>query len=99
MSSPNVVEISGLIAQDAGVKGGRPVVKGTGVTVMRIVGWHRMGMEPETIAAQYGHLSLAQVHAALAYYYANPAQIDADLANEAIEYDRLAQEASKGRAG
>jgi uncharacterized protein (DUF433 family) len=36
-----------------------------------------MGLIPEEIAGKFGHLSLAQVHAALAYYYANRTEIDA----------------------
>ena len=83
------VEIGSLIACTPGIKGGCPHVAGTGVTVKRIAGWHRLGMDPEQIAAQYGHLTLAQVHAALTYYYANRAEIDADLDDEAAEYDRL----------
>lgn len=47
---------------------------------MRIVGWYKNGLTPEEIAMQYGHLSLAQVHAALAYYHANSEEIEADLA-------------------
>jgi uncharacterized protein (DUF433 family) len=50
---------------------------------MRIAGWYKMGRSPEEIAAQYGHLSLAQVHAALAYYHANTEEIEADIAHEA----------------
>ncbi len=42
------------------------------------------------IVADKDYLSLAQVHAALAYYYMNRQAIDADLAVEAAEYDRLA---------
>ena len=83
------VEIGSLIASTPEIKGGCPRIAGTGVTVKRIAGWHRMGMEPEQIAAQYGHLTLAQVHAALSYYYANRAEIDADLDDESAEYDRL----------
>lgn len=49
---------------------------------MRIAAWYKMGLTPEEIATQYGHLSLAQVHAALAYYHANPEEIEADLAQE-----------------
>jgi len=37
-------------------------------------------------------LSLAQVRAALAYYYANTAEIDADLEAEEREYDALARQ-------
>jgi hypothetical protein len=35
-----------------------------------------MGLIPEEIARKFGHLSLAQVHAALAYYHANKAEIE-----------------------
>jgi uncharacterized protein (DUF433 family) len=49
---------------------------------MRVAGWYRMGLTPEEIAAQWGHLSLAQVHAALAYYHANPEEIEVDMAEE-----------------
>jgi uncharacterized protein (DUF433 family) len=41
-----------------------------------------MGLIPEEISKKFGHLSLAQVHAALAYYHANQAEIDADLEAE-----------------
>jgi uncharacterized protein (DUF433 family) len=49
---------------------------------MRVAVWYKMGLTPEEIAAQYGHLSLAQVHAALAYYHSNVDEIEADLAQE-----------------
>lgn len=81
MTSP--VEIGTLLDRDPGIRAGRPKIAGTGVTVMRIAGWYKAGFTPEEIAAQYGHLSLAQVHAALAYYHANPQEIEADLADEA----------------
>ena len=45
---------------------------------------------PEEIADQYGHLTLPQVFAALTYYHANRDEIDAELAEEDAEYDRLA---------
>jgi uncharacterized protein (DUF433 family) len=44
--------------------------------------WYRLGHIPEDIAARVGHLSLAQVYAALAYYHANQKAIDADLEEE-----------------
>lgn len=86
----NVTDIGSLITQTPGVCGGRPQIAGTGVSVRRIVGWYKTGQTPEEIADQYGHLSLAQVYAALAYYHANRAEIEADLDREAAEYKRLA---------
>jgi len=91
------VDIGSLITRTPGIQGGCPRIAGTGVTVKRIAGWHRMGMAPEEIAVQYGHLSLAQVHAALAYYYMHRAEIDADLAEELAEYDHLSEQAKKGK--
>jgi uncharacterized protein (DUF433 family) len=86
-----VTDIGTMIAVLPDVRGGRPHIAGTGMTVMRIAGWHQLGCSPEEIARKTG-LSLAQIHAALAYYHANQEAIDADLADEAAEYDRLARE-------
>jgi uncharacterized protein (DUF433 family) len=87
-----VFDIGRLISQRPGVHGGRPCIAGTGVTVRRVAVLHNMGETPEEIASDFGHLSLAQVHAALAHYYANKAEIDADLKIEEREYDVLAQQ-------
>jgi uncharacterized protein (DUF433 family) len=92
-----LTDIGTLIEQTPGICGGRPCVAGTGVSVLRIAGWYKMGSSPEEIADQYGHLSLAQVHAALAYYHANRDQLDAELAEEEAEYDRLAASHRTGR--
>jgi uncharacterized protein (DUF433 family) len=66
----------------AGNPQGRPSIAGTGVTVRRIAGWHNMGLAPEEIVAKVEHLTLAQIHAALAYYHANRDEIDSDIAAE-----------------
>ncbi len=78
----STVEIGSLIDRDPAIRAGRPKIAGTGVSVMRVAAWYKMGLSPEEISTQYGHLSLAQVHAALAYYHANPEEIEADLAEE-----------------
>ena len=77
-----VIEISTLIDRDPAVRGGRRKIVTTGITVSRIAGWYRMGLTPEEIALEYPHLTLAQVHGALAYYHANRDEIEADLAQE-----------------
>ena len=77
-----VTEIGTLIDRDPAVRGGRPKIAGTGISVTRIAGWYRMGFTPEEIALEYPHLTLAQVHAALAYYHANCNEIEADLAQD-----------------
>jgi uncharacterized protein (DUF433 family) len=88
-SMATVTEIGSLISRSPEIRGGRPCVAGTGVSVRRIAQWHNMGFIPEEIVRKVGHLSLAQVHAALAYYHANQAEVDADLESEARETDAL----------
>ena len=91
-SMASVTEIGSLISRSPGIRGGRPCIAGTGVSVRRIAQWHNMGLIPEEIARKFGHLSLAQVHAALAYYHANQAEIDADLDTETRETEALEQQ-------
>jgi len=87
-----VIDIGTLIVRTPETCGGRPRIAGTGVTVRRIAGWYKLGFGPEEIAKKYSHLSLAQVYAALAYYHANREEIDADLAAEDEEAERLERE-------
>lgn len=93
------VDIGTLIVRTPEVRGGRPRIAGTGVTVRRIVGWYKLGFSPEEIADRIGHLSLAQVYAALAYYHANREEIEADIATEEIEAQHLEREHVLSRHG
>jgi uncharacterized protein (DUF433 family) len=87
-----VIDIGTLIVRSPKIHGGRPRIAGTGVTVRRIVGWYKLGLTPEDIARRVGHLSLAQVHAALAYYHANREEIEADIVAEEGKAERLERE-------
>ena len=92
-----LTDIGTLIAQTPGICGGRPRIAGTGVSVRRIAGWYKLGMTPEEIAAEIPHLTLAQVHAALTYYHANRDEMDAEMAAEETEADRLEREHRESR--
>jgi len=52
------------------------------------------GSSPEEMHFQYPHLSLAQIHAALAYYYDNQAALEAEIDRRWEEADTLAKEIS-----
>jgi uncharacterized protein (DUF433 family) len=91
-SMATVTEIGSLISLRPEIRGGRPCITGTGVSVRRIAQWHNMGLIPEEIVRKFGHLSLAQVHAALAYYHANLSEIDAGLESEARETETLEEQ-------
>jgi uncharacterized protein (DUF433 family) len=77
-----VTDIGNLIERRSGFRGGRPVLAGTSVSVQRIAGWYKLGLSPEEICSNFGHLSLAQVHAALAYYHGNREEIEGFLREE-----------------
>jgi len=63
--------------------GPRPVLKGTHTPVSIIVGYIRLGHEPERIAQDIlPHLTLAQIHDALSYYYDHQQEIDRELAED-----------------
>lgn len=72
------------ITRQKGVSGGKPVVKGTRLRVAQIaLEYERLGWTPDEIIQAHPHLTLAQVHDALSYYYQHAAEINADLlANE-----------------
>ena len=80
MGSIAVADIGTLITRSLNVRGGRACIAGTGVTVQRVAIWYKLGYDPEEIADRIGHLTLAQVHAALAYYHANQDEIEAEIA-------------------
>ena len=84
------VDLGTLITRTPDVRGGRPRIAGTGVTVQRIVGWYKLGLSPEEIAEEFGHLTLAQVYTALAYYHANRDEIESAIAVDEDEADGLA---------
>jgi uncharacterized protein (DUF433 family) len=86
-----ITDIGTLIVRSPEIRGGRPRIAGTGVTVQRIVSWYKLGLAPEEIVDKLGHLTLAQVYAALAYYHANRDEIESALAAEEDEADSLEQ--------
>ena len=88
MATPSV-DIGTLIMRTPDIRDGRPRIAGTGVTVQRIVGWYKLGLRPEEIADEVEHLTLAQVHAALAYYHANRDEIEAAIADDRTAAERL----------
>ena len=59
-----------------GVAGGKPRIAGHRITVQNIAVWHEwMGQSVNDIAAAYD-ITLADIHAALAYYYDHKSEID-----------------------
>ncbi len=70
------------IVKEPGYCGGQPTIDNTRVRVKNIVALLKEGRTPEQMLADYPSLNLAQIHAALAYYYDNPEEIEAALRQE-----------------
>lgn len=65
------------ITRDPAIRGGQSCLDGSRIAVADIVAAQRDGSRPEEIRTLFGaSLSLAQVHAALAYYYDHPDEIE-----------------------
>lgn len=71
------------ITKTPGVCGGRACIAGHRVRVMDIVVWHeRRGYSPDEVVGLFPCITLADVYAALAYYFDNRAEIEADFRND-----------------
>ena len=67
------------IKKTPGVCGGRACIAGHRIRVMDIVVWHEMrGYSPDEIVDMFPGITLADVHAALAYYFDHRQEIEAD---------------------
>jgi len=78
------------IIANPGILGGKPHIAGHRISVRDIVIWHEhFGQTPDEISSDYV-LDLAQVYAALAYYFDNREEIDLSIA-KADEFDAMLQ--------
>ncbi len=75
---------------------GRAWVVGANTKVIEIVmdklAW---GWTPEEMCLQHPHLTLAQIHAALSYYYDHQAELDTEIAVQVREYETLRSQAEQ----
>src|SRR5690348_803417 len=67
------------ISKTPGVYGGKACIAGHRIRVMDIVLWHEMrGYSPDKIVERFPGITLADVHAALAYYFDHRQEIESD---------------------
>jgi uncharacterized protein (DUF433 family) len=83
-----------VVTEHIGVRpghcGGRPHILGHRIKVKHVAVWHeKMGLSPAEIVAEYPTITLAQVHAALAYYYDHRDAIEAEIAEEKRLFEEL----------
>ncbi len=90
MTTSTPVDIGTLIHSDPELHSGRPCLAGTGMTVHAVAARYLNGMSAEEIHDQFPDLDLTLFYAAITYYLANRARIDAELAADQALYDELA---------
>ena len=73
---------------------GVPIISGTTMKVIELVGAHQAyGWSPPELHFQFPHLSMSQIHSALASYWDHKEELDADM-KKRLEYaDRSRREA------
>ncbi len=79
-----------------GVCGGKPRITGHRIRVQDIALWTEGGLSPDEIVDRFPQLSLADVHAALAYYHDHREQIDQQIRDDDDLISRLRQENGPG---
>lgn len=95
MSDVTVLSIDTIISNPK-IRSGRPIIAGTTLMVQDVAAHHiYRHYTPDELAYQL-QISLAQVYAALAYYYAHKDEIDAQLEADA-EFARKAKEEGLGQ--
>lgn len=82
------------ITKQPGVRGGKACIDSTRIAVVDVVAVLKTGKPVEQILVAYPDLSLAQTHAALAYYYDHQKEVEAELAED----DDAEQEHERRRA-
>ena len=83
------IEIQSLLTRSPEMRSGKPCIAGTRFTVHNVAIYYKMGYAAEEIMREYPHLPPAGIYAALAYYHANQSEIEAEIATEEAEGDRL----------
>jgi len=68
-------------------------IAGTSLKVAHVaIDAQTWGLTPQQIHDNFPHLSLAQIHAALAYYYDHRDEVEAQIARDTEAYERLRAE-------
>lgn len=81
MATPAKVVYSHITKQP-GVRGGKACIDDTRIAVVDVVALLTQGLGDQQIVERYPSLNLAQVHAAISYYYENRDELAGDLAED-----------------
>lgn len=81
------------IENQPGVCGGKPCVAGTRIRVQDVFVWHELqGQSADEIVSRFPQLTMADVYAALSYYWDHRDEIQRDMQAESDLVTRLRQQ-------
>lgn len=81
------------IASQPGVCGGKPCIAGTRIRVQDVFVWHELqGQSADEIVSRFPQLTMADVYAALSYYWDHRDEIQRDMQAESDLVTRLRQQ-------
>ena len=81
------------IASQPGVCGGKPCIAGTRIRVQDVFVWHELqGQAADEIVSRFPQLTMADVYAALSYYWDHRDEIQRDMQTESDLVTRLRQQ-------
>lgn len=88
MAKPETVHP--YITTDARISGGSPVIEGTRVRVLDVaIEYQYLGRTPDEIVESHPHLTLAQVHDAISYYYEHREDQDEEIRRRREQAEEL----------
>jgi len=74
------------ITRIPGKRGGRPIIRGTGITVSLIARLYKAGDTVDEILESYPHLQPSWVHDAIGYYLDHQDEIEREIRESRMEY-------------
>jgi uncharacterized protein (DUF433 family) len=78
------------ITKTPGVCGGRACIAGSRIRVLDVVNWHeKRGYSPDEIVDMFPGITLADVYAALTYYFDNRQEIEEEFRKELEWAERI----------
>jgi uncharacterized protein (DUF433 family) len=88
MSDVTVLSID-MIVSNPKIRSGRPIIAGTTMRVQDVaIGFVYKGYSVDDLLRHYPHLNQAQIHAALAYYFAHKEEIDHQIEEDEQFYEQ-----------
>lgn len=96
MSMAPITQPRQHVTSTPGVCGGKPCIVGTRVRVWDIAVRAQAGESADEILTHFSHLTLADIHAALAHYYDNRQAIDEQAADDERFAEQLHQATGAG---